>query len=152
MIANASCVMLIGMLLTSIACSDAKSSTAPGPLATPLFQTYEPPPPPPPPPPLSSPATTYVFSGPLSYSVSDYTVASRYVLYQNGAFMAVFRYSLPDEGHVVGSYAQKDGNLTFRFVGGGSASATLRGDFLDVRYDFNMEMSDYQNAVYRRSQ
>jgi hypothetical protein len=40
----------------------------------------------------------------------------------------------------------------FRFIDGGSATATLNGDFLEVRYDTNMEMSDYENAVYRRSQ
>jgi hypothetical protein len=97
-------------------------------------------------PPLSGPANTYTFSGQLEYAVSPFTVTSRYVLFENGAFLLQYL-----SGELSGAYHQEDGQISFRFAAGGEATGTLRGDVLEVRYSDRMQHSDYDNAVYRRS-
>ena len=102
-------------------------------------------------PPLTGPGTTYVFSGPLSYQVSGFTTASKYVLYDNGAFALQYAsFSNPYPG----VYRQENGGISFDFGANGSsdASGVLNGDLLEVRYSEQMQHSDFENAVYRRSQ
>ena len=111
----------------------------------------DPPPPPAEKPPLTGPATTYLFSGPLSHPVSGYTTASKYVLYDNGAFSLEYEeFATP----YLGTYRQENGLIDFDFIAGGSsdASGALNGDLLEVRYSDRMLHSDFENAVYRRSQ
>jgi hypothetical protein len=101
-------------------------------------------------PPVSGPADVYVFSGNLSYPVVGYTTTSRYVLYENGAFALQYA-SL---GAYVGTYRQESGLISFVFAGDArwTATGTLNGESLEVRYNLIMEHSDFENAVYRRSQ
>jgi hypothetical protein len=98
-------------------------------------------------PPASGPARTFDFAGPLSYPVSGYTQASKYVLYENGAF--ALQYSA---GQYIGSYHEERGDIIFRFADDSrwEARGTLNGDRLGVRYNQNMELSDFENAVYSR--
>ena len=109
------------------------------------------PPPPAEKPPLTGPATTYLFSGPLSSGVTPYTAGSKYVLYDNGAFSFEYPSQLVPYS---GTYRQENGLFHFDFVANGSsdASGMLNGDLLEVRYNERMVHSDFENAVYRRSQ
>ena len=100
---------------------------------------------------MIGPADIYSFSGRLSYPISDYTTASRFVLHDNGTF-ALQYVSLG--GEYVGTYRRDENSLiSFRFAADDRwvATGTLNGDSLEVRYDRTMELSDFENAVYRRS-
>jgi hypothetical protein len=150
MTATLRCRTFIAVFALSIACSNANRPTAPSQVPTPLTPTS-----PPPPivqplvvPPLSGPANNYVFSRQLEYPVSHFTLTSKYVLYENGAFS--LQYVSP-AGELVGAYLLDNGQISFRFSGGGDASGTLSGDVLEVRYSERMQHSDFENAVYKRS-
>jgi hypothetical protein len=139
------CGTLLGFLVFSVACSNGNLPTAPSPRPTQ-----------PPPtvgvPPLIGPADIYLFSATLPpYPVRPYTTASKYVLYDNGAFS--LRYASPG-GEYVGTYRQENGLISFRFVADDRwfATGTLNGDSLEVRYNAVMDLSDFESAVYRRSQ
>ena len=141
---------LLAFLVFPVACTE--RPTTPSALLPPISQ---PPPgqPAPEQPPLTGPKTTYVFSAPLSYPVRGYTTASRYVLYDNGAFTfeyAPYTTTTPS----LGVYQQENGRLSFDFGPNGrsDASGDLKGDLLEVRYTRQMEEADFENAVYRRSQ
>ena len=47
-------------------------------------------------PPLSGPSRTFIFDGELTYPVRDFTRKSRFVLYDNGAFVLQYPSSLGD--------------------------------------------------------
>ena len=137
-------------LSLSVACGDATPPTAPTalPAAPPVVQA---PPPPAGFPPVSSLARVFVFDGRSSYQVRDYTATSRFVLQPGGVFSLQYG-SLGIE--YVGTYAEANGHIDFSFTADGrwGADGTLNGDLLDVRYGPIMEHSDFENAVYRRSQ
>lgn len=151
------CGTLVGLLVLCVACDDAQRTTAPSSLLPPRTSTPSPPPMPPPPP-LSGPSTTYHFSAPLDYQVSGFTLTSSYVLYDNGAFS--LRYESLGEGTYTGSYRQEEARIIFDFGADGKGSqggqpeaiATLDRDLLNVRYSEMMQHSDFENAVYRRSE
>jgi hypothetical protein len=164
MIAAVRCGTLLAILVFSVACGSGSADrlTFPSSLSAQrpsMPQPPQDPPPEPPPaprpaeqPPLTGPATTYLFSEPLSYRVSDYTIGSKYVLYDNGAF--TFQYPAQAVPYL-GAYRQENGGISFDFSptdGSQDASGALNGDLLEVRYSLRMEHSDFENAVYRRSQ
>lgn len=101
----------------------------------------------------SGPSRIFAFDHPLSYSVSEYTKRSRFDLYDNGAFVLEFPIcSCP--GAYRGTYKNANGILTFEWEGWSvagpwSASGTLRGDTLTVTYNTVMQLSDFEDAVYR---
>jgi hypothetical protein len=100
---------------------------------------------------LSGPATTYIANGPLSYAISAYTTGSKFVLYDNGNFALLYPNLLP----YVGTFREESGSLTFRFAannGRWEATGVINGDRLEVRYNGDMELSDFENAAYTRSQ
>ena len=104
-------------------------------------------------PPASGPSRTFVFDRELSYPVSDYTKASRLVLYDNGAFLLQFP-SL-GEGAYRGGYTDASGPVTFAWegwsvAGSWGAAGTLRGDSLTVQYNPIMQQTDFEDAVYVR--
>ena len=103
-------------------------------------------------PPLSGPSRTFAFDREVSYRVSDYTRKSSFVLYDNGAF--VLRYGGP--GEYRGGYTETNGVITFEWEGWSSAgpwgaTGTIRGESLTVEYNFIMQMTDFENAVYART-
>jgi hypothetical protein len=98
-------------------------------------------------PPLNGPSKTYVFSGQLDYPVSHFTETSKYVLYDNGAFQLQYL-----NGQLTGAYERENDRISFRFAGGGDANGTLNSGALEVRYSERMQHSDFENAVYKRSQ
>jgi hypothetical protein len=143
------CGTLISFLALSIACNSDRP-TSPSSLPTPPTSTVQPAPTAAVPT-LIGPADTYLFSERLSYPIRDYTVTSKYVLHDNGAFALQY----PSiGGEYVGTYRKENGRITFRFSSDGrwDATGTLNGDSLEVRYNVIMELSDFENAVYRRSQ
>lgn len=140
------CGTLVGVLVLSVACSNANRPTAPS-----LPPSTVPPPPTGGPPPLNGSAASYEFSGPLSYPVRPYTTASKYVLSADGAFSLQYP-SLG--GEYVGTYREEAGRISFGFAADSRwvATGTLTGHSLELRYNVTMEMSDFENAVYSRSQ
>lgn len=107
-------------------------------------------------PPLSGPSRTFIFDGEVSHGVSDFTKQSRFVLYDNGAFLLQYPPSRYGDGGFPGQYKDADGVIMFLFEFQGrsvgtpfdDATATLRGDSLTVQYKESMQHSDFENAVY----
>ena len=104
-------------------------------------------------PPLSGPSRTFVFDRELSYRVNDYTKKSRFILYDNGAF--VLQFPSVGEGGYRGGYEGADGVIAFQWegwnvVGPWGATGTLKGDSLTVRYNDVMLWTDFEDAVYVR--
>ena len=106
-------------------------------------------------PPLSGPSRSFIFDGELSYRVRDYTRKSRFVLYENGAF--VLQYPTIGEGGYGyrGGYQDANGVIMFMFEFNGrrvgdpwDATGTLKGDSLAVQYDEIMRHADFEDAVY----
>jgi hypothetical protein len=139
------------------ACSSPESRfTAPTPTPPPVAAAPPAPAPAPQPPPLpfpppSGPSRVYDFASPLTRIVADYTRASRYVLYDNGAFELQY-YRLG--GSYRGRYEQTETAVTFHWEGWSSAGAwgasgSLDGDMLTVRYNFIMQLTDFEDAVYQ---
>jgi hypothetical protein len=64
---------------------------------------------------LSEPSRTFFFDRELSYPVSDYTKKSRFVLYDNGAF--VLQYLSLGEGGYRGGYKDANGVIVFEWEG-----------------------------------
>ena len=158
---------VIGILMLGLACGTEPPT---GPSAVPESpMTALPNPQPPQPPPSGEPVLIYVFDRPLDYAVSGFTVGSGYLLYDNGVFGLRYE-AFP---HVyLGTYRHDDATITLRFDNAWTweagamclsesrptsglcpfAVGTLNGDLLEVRYGDSMQHSDFENAVYRRSQ
>lgn len=78
---------------------------------------------------------------------------SAYLLYDSGAF--ALQYSGRVTARYVGSHTRDHGRVDFDFSppdGRSDAVGTLNGDSLEVQYSDMMQHSDFENAVYRRSQ
>jgi hypothetical protein len=102
-------------------------------------------------PPLSGPSRTFVFDRELSYRVSDYTRNSRFVVYDNGAF--VLQYPSLGELGYRGGYRDANGVIVFEWEGWSvagpwGATGTLEGQSLTVRYNEIMQHTDFEDAVY----
>jgi hypothetical protein len=96
------------------------------------------------------PSRTFVFDHELDRAVSDYTKTSRFVLYDNGAFVLQF----PGIGEYRGRCAAVDGVISFEWqgwtdAGPSGATGTLTDDSLVVHYNLIMELSDFEDAAYK---
>jgi hypothetical protein len=135
---------VVVLLVLCTACGGS-SPTSPRPPASPS-------PTPPSPsnfPPLSGPSRTFTFDHELSYPVRDYTKNSRFVLYENGAF--VLQYVGRTEYR--GRYTQANGDITFEWEGWSvagpwGATGSLSDGTLSIRYNLIMGLSDFEDAVY----
>jgi hypothetical protein len=134
-------------LLFAFACNSADRPTAPSVIPTQPPRADPPPPPPVGGPPSSDITGVYVFAESLAYPVQSYTTMSRYVLDDGGTFSLQY-----PSGQYAGAYTYEHGRITFRFTADQQwhATGTFNGDSLEVRYDILMELSDFENAVYRR--
>jgi hypothetical protein len=161
------CGWLISGLMIGLACGT-EQPTAPSAIRVPPT-IAQPPTPPPEGLPLGEPVASYVFSGPLDYDIRGFTAGSQFILYDSGVFG--LRYdAFP---HVYqGTYRQDNATIMFRFDDAWTwdqgwsclrdsrptrglcpfATGTPKGDLLEVRYGDSMQHSDFENAVYRRSQ
>ena len=101
-------------------------------------------------PPLSGPSRTFFFDRELSYPVSDYTKKSRFVLYDNGAFVLQ---CVGLGGEYRGAYSEANGVIAFVWdgwsaAGPWAATGTIKGDSLTVQYNLIMQLTDFEDAVY----
>jgi hypothetical protein len=136
---------LLAVLLLSIACRGGGPASP-----TPRTEATIPAPTPPP----SGPSRVFAFDHELSYPVSDYTRRSRFVLYDNGTFVLEFPVC-NCQGEYRGTYTAAAEDITFNWEGWSvagpwGATGTLEGDILTVRYNAIMQLTDFEEAVYRR--
>ena len=101
-------------------------------------------------PPIEGRARTFSFDAGRSGRVSDVTRDSRFILYDNGAF--VLEYAKIWKSYR-GAYTEANGVVTFEWEGWSAAgrwaaTGTLDGDALMVRYNIVMNMSDFDDAGY----
>lgn len=101
-------------------------------------------------PPIEGRARTFSFDAGRSGRVSDVTRDSRFILYDNGAF--VLEYARIWKSYR-GAYTEANGVVTFEWEGWSTAgrwaaTGTLDGDALIVRYNMVMNMSDFDDAGY----
>ena len=139
-----------GLLLLSIACggSTPTAPTAGGQGAAVPSSPY---PTPTNFPALSGPSRTFIFDHEVTYPLSDYTKKSRFVLYDNGAFALEYA-SLSIEYH--GQYTESNGGITFQWegwsvAGAWGATGTIKDGSLTAQYNLIMQLSDFEDAVYR---
>jgi hypothetical protein len=149
------CGAVLALLMLGIGCSDSVSPTAP---TAPTPPTASPPLPAPGSdfPAVLRPARIYLFASELSYPVSDYTRTSRFVLYDDGSFALQYLQSLGSFEYR-GKYTEANGLITFEWEGWSAAgpwgaTGSRSDDSLSVRYNVIMELTDFENAVYRRTQ
>ena len=116
--------------------------TTPAPSATPPPTTNFPP--------LSGASRTFVYGGTPSDPVGNDTKASRFVLYDNGAFVLQY---VALGSQYRGKYTEANGVISFEWEGWSvagpwGATGTLNGDSLAVHYNSVMQWTDFQDAVY----
>ncbi len=104
-------------------------------------------------PPLTGPSRTFVFDHELSNRVADYTKNSAFVLYDDGAFVLQYRSLNVVGGGYRGGYTEMDGVITFEWEGWSvagpwEATGTLKDGMLTVRYNFIMQLTDFEDAAY----
>jgi hypothetical protein len=87
----------------------------------------------------------------VSANPSDYTRNSRFVVYENGAFVLQY-----PTASLRGSYRDANGVIMFLFEfqgrsfdeAGDDVTGTLRGDALTSQFEENMQHADFEDAVY----
>ena len=103
---------------------------------------------------LSGPSRTFIFDRELSYPVSDYTRNSRFVLYDNGAFVLQYPRALGRGAILEGTRTQTASSCSCSSGRAGAspahgdATGTLKGDSLTVQYEEIMHHTDFEDAVY----
>ena len=107
---------VVVLLVVSAACGSSEPTAPTGTGQAPALPSA-----PPPPtttfPPLSGPSRTFIFEHELSYRVSDYTRRSRFVVYDNGAFVLQY----VGLGEYRGGYTDANGIVTFEWEGWSTA-------------------------------
>ena len=136
-----------------VLCSACGSSAPTSPTVVPQPQPQPIPTPTPSPPrtfpPLSGPSRTFVFDHELTYPVRDYTKRSRFILYDNGAFVLGY----DGLGDYRGGYTESNGLIRFDWEGWSvagpwGASGTLEKRSLTIQFNFIMQLTDFEDAVY----
>jgi hypothetical protein len=136
------CLMMSAACGNSVSTSPTPTSPPPVPApATPPTATF---------PPLDGPSRTFTFDHELSYPVSGYTKQSRFVLYDNGAFVLQY---VATGGAYRGKYDETNGAIAFTWQGWSSAgpwgaTGKLAGDSLTVQYNLIMQLTDFEDAAY----
>jgi len=138
------CRTLVTLLVLSSACGAAAPTSSTPPTALPALT----------PSPIPG-ARIFAFDHALSSSASEYTKTSQFVLYDNGTFSLEYRTCLCG-GEYLGRYTEATGAITFDWdgwskAGPWGASGTLQGDTLTVRYNQIMQLTDFEDAAYRRT-
>jgi hypothetical protein len=142
------CGALLVPLVVASACADSVTPTTPTTPSGPAGADF---------PAVSRPARIYLFASKLSYPVSEWTSASRYVLYDDSTFAVQ---SLRSQGsfEYLGTYTVANTLITFRWDANQNvpapwrpATGTLTADSLTVRYDAIMNMDGFEDAVYIRT-
>ncbi len=140
-------VTLLAVLAISTACGTNSTPTAPTP-AAPTASVAPPPRAPQAPadfPPVFGPARVYSEAQQPLYT----PYSSRYVLYDNGTF----EFQMNHPSGTGGTYQTTENGITFRWTGseGWHSSGELTADTLMVRYNAQMQASDFVNGIYTRN-
>ena len=148
---------LMCVVVTLAACGDGVRSaapTTPTPAIVPVPQPGSPPAPRPTGgyPSITGPARVFVYRDSPFPRVASYTLASRFVLYDDGRF--ALQYENPI-GEYLGTYSTSNDVVTFTWEGWSvagpwGAQATLSRDVLSVRYNLIMQLTDFEDADYVR--
>ena len=146
---------VVVFLVFTVACGNVPP-TSPSKITPPTPPPSIPPPNPLTFPPLSGPSRTLIYDEEESSPASNFTKGSRFVLYDNGAFVLQYPPSIYGDGAFRGQDQSANGVLMFLFEFSGrsvgtpfdDATATLRGDSLTVQYKESMQHADFENAVY----
>jgi hypothetical protein len=133
--------VLAGLVLFLTACG-AHEPTAPSAISQPPQTNF---------PPLSGPSRSFTFDHEVTYQVSDYTKQSRFVLYDDGAFVLQY---VSLRGEYRGDYTGSNGVITFEWEGWSSAgpwgaTGALKDGSLTLHYNVIMQLTDFEDAVYR---
>lgn len=144
------CGAVAGLVVLSIACGSS-APTVPTPIGQPPAVSQFPAPPATHFPTASGPARSFTFDHVAGRNAADYTQHSRFVLYDNGAFVLEY---LSLGGQYRGGYTESNGVITFEWEGWSvagpwGATGTLRDGLLDVKYNEVMYWTDFEDAVYR---
>ena len=104
-------------------------------------------------PPASGPSRTFTFDHTFGPTAADYTKQSRFVLYDDGAFVLQY---LSLIGDYRGGYSESNGVITFGWEGWSvagpwGATGTLQDGVLTVHYNLIMQLTDFEDAAYRLS-
>ena len=117
---------------------------------------------------MSGPSRTFIFDAELTARLwsanpnfvstpHDYTKNSRFVLYDNGAFLLEYPPSSFGEGRFPGAYRDANGVMMYLFDSStgrsfdeawDDATGTLQGDALTIQYQESMQHADFEDAVY----
>ena len=136
------------LTFTATACGESGLATVPVVPPPPLVPTQ---PPPTQPTPLTGPFRTFVFERGLTANVQGYTNSSQFLLYDNGSFALVYSSEL----RYLGRYVEQDSMITMTWdgwsiAGPWGATAVRSGDELAVHFNLVMQMSDFEDAIYRQ--
>ena len=137
------------LVVLAAACAGPTSPTkVPSPVATPPPVTPVTPPPPQSFAPRSGPSRTFVYDHALADYVDDSTKHSRVVLYDDGAFTQPF--GTDPSGGFRGKYTVANGVITYVWdvPDTWSATGTLNGTSLTVRYNDRMVGAGFYHAAY----
>lgn len=142
-----------GMLLltiTALGCGEGPSFVAPAPVPQSAPPVVVAGPVPGPGQPSGPVAGTYGAAAPLGYRVMPYTLASRFILREDGSFSLQY-----PSGEYRGTYTEREGTIDFSWEGWSTAgpwgaTGVLNGATLTVRYNIIMSLSDFEDAVYTR--
>lgn len=152
------CRALLAIVILASACADRITPTGP---TTPSETIASGPTSPTPPSPsdfpaVSRPARIY-FARALTRPVHEWTIDSRYVLYDDGTFALQQSQSRGSFEHR-GTYTEADAVVTLRWQVNQTVPApwrpttgTLMDAFLTVRYDSIMVLDGFEDAVYTRT-
>ena len=119
-------------------------------------------------PPLSGPSRTFIFDPQLTARLwsanpnfvstpHPFTSNSRFLLYDNGAFLLQYPPSRFGDGRVPGAYREANGVIMFLFDSSSGrsvddawddATGTLKGDSLTIQFQESMHHADFEDAVY----
>jgi hypothetical protein len=136
----------LSLLLALTACGSTSAPTAPLPFRDPAIA------PPAVPPPLPKRAVrVYAFEALLGRSTSSGPRNTQYVFYEDGSFGLQYPGQVEFPGMAIEA---GDGILLVFAANGGrwQAVGTLEDGRLTVRYNLDMQMSDFEDAIYRLSE
>ena len=106
---------------------------------------------------VSGPARIYVAAVSPSYPMHGSPLGSRYVLYDDGTFALQYSSANYPFFEYRGTYQEANALVTFAWEGWSTAgpwgaSGSLSADALAVRYNLVMQMSDFEDGVYVRTE
>ena len=144
--------LILVVLAAVTACSGVGSPVAPVAPNNPVAPAPSPPAPPIVPG-VAPPAGTYVFMD-TGGNVASWTRRSRFVLGDDGRFALQYE----GIGEYRGTYKHSGATDTFTFewegwstAGPWGATGTVRDDVLTVSFNIVMQLSDFENASYKRA-